>query len=974
MAIQWSPEKKGKSISIQIYWPQANPSVIDQEINLPVEGLLQLIDGVKNIQTLTQTGQSTFIIEFDETIDIDLTRYELSARIRQLYQQFPSSVSAPVVRVNTAQNNGAKTPILVYSLSGNTDNDLLTKYARNHLIPALSGIAGIQELVLNGNQQKEWQIILDSDKMALAKLNISDIQLALQQYMESASIGVLETHKHRIHVSLQGNTLQRAQDIGAIPILKNKDRILLLQDIAQIQSATQSAQAIYRLNGQSAIRLLIFAKPGSNILQTASRFKAEIQQLSQTFAPNCSIQLDHDASDYIRTELDKILRRSLYALSMLSILLLLSYRRWQGVFYMLICLIVNMGISCLFYWLLEIPLHLYALAGITVSFGLIIDNVLVMLQHWKRYQNHSVFPALLASTLTTLAALISIFFLPEHWKISLEAFAQVIIINLIISLLTSTIFLPALMQLPISVNKKNSTLAYSQLKRQVLLWQHYSRLITFLQANRRLITWMLILLFGLPVFLLPPKLGQVNWYNKSLGSTFFIENVKPILGGSLGLFLKKINRQSNFFKSLEETKITVNAQLTPGHKLEHLDSIFKQLEGVLTHYPEQIRSYSTHLQNDQLGYMHIHFQEASPSIFPHQLKAQLEKFCRNMGNVEWNIRGVGRGFSQGGNFNSTSYRLQMRGYHRQKLKEQARQLADSLLANPRIKSVNLNANTNWKEEELFQYNMLLDKQKLVLHEYSPSLVKLLLNEFNQTPSASLRTNDGQLIQLISQPQLEREYWHLNHQQIRRDSHYLILGQLGKIEKEQVKSQIIKENQEYIQYLDFDFIGPYTIGNSFLKQCLDKARLQMPTGFSVKRQGGTNREMNKQWIVLPLIYLLIFLICASTLESFQQAKKIILLIWLSYIGIFLGFGSLNLPVDQGIYTAFILVSGLVVNALILLFNEYKHLSYKFPKYTYYYKLYIKGTTQKNQSDNSKYFDYYFWFTSIYLRRKKYRFLV
>jgi multidrug efflux pump subunit AcrB len=185
---------------------------------------------------------------------------------------------------------------------------------------------------------------------------------------------------------------------------------------------------------------------------------------------------------------------------------------------------------------------------------------------------------------------------------------------------------------------------------------------------------------------------------------------------------------------------------------------------------------------------------------------------------------------------------------------------------------------------------------------------------------------------------------LDHQQIRRDSHYLILGQLGKIEKEQVKSQIIKENQEYIQYLDFDFIGPYTIGNSFLKQCLDQARLRMPTGFSVKRQRGMNREMNKQWIVLPLIYLLIFIICASTLESFQQAKKIMLLIWFSYIGIFLGFGSLNLPIDQGIYTAFILVSGLVVNALILLFNEYKRLSSRFSNLSPI-KLYIKALRRK-----------------------------
>lgn len=943
LPLQWTPQKKSTSISIHINWPDASPSVIDQEINLPVEGIIQLTHGVKNVQTLTQAGQSFFKIDFDEETNIDQTRYELSARIQQLYQQFPPTVIAPVIRVNMAQHSNSRAPLLVYSLSGGMTTDVLSKYAQNKIIPALSSVEGIQELTLIGTQQKEWQITLDSDKMALASISIASVKKAIQEYIESTSIGTVETNKHRINVSIQGNALRYSQDIGAIPIMKNESRLLLLKDIAHIQSGIQKAQTHYRLNGQSAVRILVFPKADANLLKTASRLKAEVLQLRESFPKNYSIQLDQDASDYIKNELNKILRRSLYALSLLSILLFLSYRKWQEICYLLVCLTINMGISCLFYFLFSIPLHIYALAGITVSFGLIIDNVLVMLQHWKQYQNRKVFPALLASTLTTMAALLSIFFLPAQWKINLEAFAQVIIINLTVSLLTSTVFLPALIQLFTSTPSPAKGL-YRKLRKQALFWQWYGRAILFLQARKKMVQWMLLLLFGLPMFLLPPKLGHAEWYNKSLGNTFFLENIKPVLGGSLGLFLKKIRLQGNFFKSLEETKITIHAKLNPGHKLEHLDDIFTQLEAFLAQQSEPIESYSTHLQNGQLGYMHIHFKDEIPRHFPPQLKVQLESFCKNMANVEWSIRGLGRGFSQGSNFNTTSYRLQMRGYHRQKLKKQAQQLADQLLKNPRIKTVNLNANANWQDNERYQYQMFLDKHKLALHEFSPAFVKTLLKDFSQSPYASFQTADGQFIQLKTTDQLKRAYWHLDHQQVQQDSSQFILGQLGRIEKESVKSQIFKENQEYIQYLDFDFIGPYKIGDEYINQCLEDTRLQLPTGFSVKQQKGLPRELNKQWFVLPMIYLLIYFICASTLESFYQAKKIILLIWFSYIGIFLCFGLFNLPIDQGIYTAFMLMSGLVVNALILLFNEYNQLALQFPKLSAN-KIYIKSLRRK-----------------------------
>jgi len=74
----------------------------------------------------------------------------------------------------------------------------------------------------------------------------------------------------------------------------------------------------------------------------------------------------------------------------------------------------------------------------------------------------------------------------------------------------------------------------------------------------------------------------------------------------------------------------------------------------------------------------------------------------------------------------------------------------------------------------------------------------------------------------------------------------------------------------------------------------------------------------------LVMGLIFFISAIMFESLRQAVVVLLLIPVSFIGIFLTFYLFDFSFDQGGYTSFILVSGLVVNSLILIINDYNDL--------------------------------------------------
>ncbi len=116
----------------------------------------------------------------------------------------------------------------------------------------------------------------------------------------------------------------------------------------------------------------------------------------------------------------------------------------------------------------------------------------------------------------------------------------------------------------------------------------------------------------------------------------------------------------------------------------------------------------------------------------------------------------------------------------------------------------------------------------------------------------------------------------------------------------------------------------------LNEKIEEMKKELPLGYSIeRRQLSWGSQPEKQYALLGLIIVLIFFICALTFESLQQALAIIFIISTSFIGIFLTFYWFKFPFDQGGYTSFLLTSGLVVNGLILLVNDFNGFRKKYP---------------------------------------------
>ncbi|MBN1340129.1 MAG: efflux RND transporter permease subunit [Bacteroidales bacterium] len=937
LSVRLSPSSFLPSVSIVSYWQNASPVAMEQEVTSRLEGALGLIEGVERISSVTGRGKSDITLDIDRFTDIDIVRLEAASAIRLLYPSLPDGVTYPQTILNRPGEEEEK-PLITFSLNGPSLPWLIQKFALDHIKKPLIQIDGVGKAEVYGAAPLEWQIVYKTNALRALGIRPSEIATALENYFEKRQAGYayIRQGDGKLFASLEtGQDPLKPALWGNIPVKRAGSRIIRLSDIASVSLQEQEPSAYFRINGLNTVNIVVYAEKGANSLVVAKRVKKTTGKLVQDLPAGYQLMTEYDSTGYIAGELEKISGRSFFTVAILLLFVLLASLSFRYLFVILLSLFTNISICFALYYLCGIDIHLYSLAGITISLGLIIDNTIVMADHIIHQGNRRVFLALTASTLTTVAALAFILFLPEEIKLDLMDFAIIIIINLAVSLAIALFFIPSLL-VYVNIRKGNTGKRYRRLRIASRLSSIYGNLVVLLLRYRRAVVVLAILAFGLPVFLLPSHLPSGKWYadifNKTLGSEWYNENARPVvnkvLGGSLRLFVYYVYEGSYYTKP-EKTALYVWASLPKGASIQQMDDVFKNLEAYLVHFKE-IEKFITRVYSPQNAGMTIYFRNLyEESSFPYILKSRLIARSLDLGGVNWNIYGVGKGFSnQTGGSEMVNYKVAMFGYNHDELFRQAEKLREKLLKHPRIQEVNISGwKYWWEKEKSYEYFLETDREQAMARNLPPETMAEALLSTNAAGGITVNVSTGNEIlqaRIIPEGESSMDVWNTFNTPVGNQD--LKIGSLTSISKGIAAPAIYKEDQNYLRIVDFNYLGNFKFGDRFLDNKLEEMQTIMPLGYYAKKVNmgfHSGEEAPLQSGLVALLMAIIFIICAVLFESLKQPLAIILVIPLSFTGIFLAFYLTGFNFDQGGYASFLLLSGLTVNSAIYLVNEFNN---------------------------------------------------
>lgn len=952
LPVKLNPSRTLPGFTVRFSMPGTSSRVVEMEATSKLESMLARIKGVKGMYSTSSNGYGSITVDLDKHADVDAVRFEASTIIRQTWSQLPSGVSYPYIDMKVPDANTAR-PFLSFTLNAPSTPILIQQYAEEHIKPRLAKLQGIYKIDLSGATPMEWRLEYDSEQLRTLGISISDIQRAIQLHYNKEFLGThnMDTAggKQWIRLVLIPDGVSGQFIPSDITVTASDGKIIRLDELVTVARMEEAPQSYYRINGLNSIYMSVTAVETANQLQLSNEVMQEMEVIRLTLPPGYEVHTSYDATEYIREELNKIYFRTGLTVLILLVFVWIITLNLKYLLLIVTSLAINISVAVIFYYLFGLEMQLYSLAGITVSLNLVIDSTIVMTDHILHRRNLKAFMSVLAATLTTMGALVIIFFLDEKIRLNLQDFAAVVIINLAVSLFVALFFVPAMID-RIKLVKRQSVKrwvrSHIRIRRLTVYFTHfYQLLIRFLLRWRVAVCILLLLGFGLPVFLLPEKLeGEGKWierYNKTLGSSTYKEKVKPVvdkaLGGSLHLFVQKVY-EGSYFSRNEEVVLYANANLPNGSTLEQMNTLVKRVETYLSGFKE-IKQFHASVYNARRANLQIYFKkEYQHSGFPYTLKANLIGKVSELGGGSWDVYGLqDQGFSNDVRESAGSYRIKMYGYNYDELYAWAEKLKEVLLSHRRIKEVFIKSEFSWWKDDYQEFYFNLNKERMAQEginaQHLFSAIQPIFGKNMQV--GSVVTESGtESIRLSSRQSHDYDVWAMQFFPYGVDGgkHYK-LSELATVEKGQMPQQIAKENQQYRLCLQYEYIGSYEQGNKIQKRDLEEFNKLLPMGYTAESDSQSwswGKKDNKQYLLLLVVIAIIFFTTSILFNSLKQPLAIIFVIPVSYIGVFLTFYWFRLNFDQGGFASFVLLCGITVNASIYILNEYNSIRSRFPR--------------------------------------------
>lgn len=952
LPVKLNPSRTLPGFTVRFSMPGTSSRVVEMEATSKLESMLARIKGVKGMYSTSSNGYGSITVDLDKHADVDAVRFEASTIIRQTWSQLPSGVSYPYIDMKVPDANTAR-PFLSFTLNAPSTPILIQQYAEEHIKPRLAKLQGIYKIDLSGATPMEWRLEYDSEQLRTLGISISDIQRAIQLHYNKEFLGThnMDTAggKQWIRLVLIPDGVSGQFIPSDITVTASDGKIIRLDELVTVARMEEAPQSYYRINGLNSIYMSVTAVETANQLQLSNEVMQEMEVIRLTLPPGYEVHTSYDATEYIREELNKIYFRTGLTVLILLVFVWIITLNLKYLLLIVTSLAINISVAVIFYYLFGLEMQLYSLAGITVSLNLVIDSTIVMTDHILHRRNLKAFMSVLAATLTTMGALVIIFFLDEKIRLNLQDFAAVVIINLAVSLFVALFFVPAMID-RIKLVKRQSVKrwvrSHIRIRRLTVYFTHfYQLLIRFLLRWRVAVCILLLLGFGLPVFLLPEKLeGEGKWierYNKTLGSSTYKEKVKSVvdkaLGGSLRLFVQKVY-EGSYFSRNEEVVLYANANLPNGSTLEQMNTLVKRVETYLSGFKE-IKQFHASVYNARRANLQIYFKkEYQHSGFPYTLKANLIGKVSELGGGSWDVYGLqDQGFSNDVRESAGSYRIKMYGYNYDELYAWAEKLKEVLLSHRRIKEVFIKSEFSWWKDDYQEFYFNLNKERMAQEginaQHLFSAIQPIFGKNMQV--GSVVTESGtESIRLSSRQSHDYDVWAMQFFPYGVDGgkHYK-LSELATVEKGQMPQQIAKENQQYRLCLQYEYIGSYEQGNKIQKRDLEEFNKLLPMGYTAESDSQSwswGKKDNKQYLLLLVVIAIIFFTTSILFNSLKQPLAIIFVIPVSYIGVFLTFYWFRLNFDQGGFASFVLLCGITVNASIYILNEYNSIRSRFPR--------------------------------------------
>ena len=376
------PRVEFPTIQVTAQYPGASPETMASTVAQPLERQFSQISGVSQMTSVSVSGNTQVVVQFDLDRNIDAASLDVQAAINNAGGSLPKNLPNPPL---FRKVNPADSPVLILSVQ----SDLVPlidvdDYADNILSQQISQISGVSQVSIGGEQKRSIRVQVDPARLAAMNMTLEDVRTLLVTATVDAPKGTVDGVERSFDV-YDNDQLTKSADVNNIILAYRNGGPVRVRDIGRAVDGPENARLAGWQNGRRGIQLFIFKQPGANVIDTVERVKAALPALRAAIPPSIQIDTIVDRTVTIRASVHEVQFTLMLSIALVVMVIFVFLRNfWATIIPSITVPLALVGTFAVMY-LCGYSLDNLSLMALTIAVGFVVDDAIVMLENIYRH-------------------------------------------------------------------------------------------------------------------------------------------------------------------------------------------------------------------------------------------------------------------------------------------------------------------------------------------------------------------------------------------------------------------------------------------------------------------------------------------------------------------------------------------------------------------------------------------------------------
>ena len=377
------PDLSDVQVIVRTDYPGQGPQIVEEQVTYPLTSAFLSVPGARTVRGYSMFGTSFVYVIFEDGTDLYWARSRVLEYLSQIGDRLPDGVSPALGPDATGVGW-----VYAYSLrdtTGTYDLGQLRSTQDFYLKTELQAVEGVAEVATIGGFQKQYQVVVDPQRLAAYNVPIGHVANALRRSNRDVGGRLLELGEREFIVRGKGY-LRGVADIRDVVLRAENGTPVTIGQVAEVRIGPEIRRGIADVNGEGeVVGGIVVMRSGENAQATIDRVKARIAELGAGLPPGVEVVTEYDRSGLIGRAVESLTVKIWEELLVVALIVLVFLLHVRSAFVAVVTVPVGILIALGVMRLLGINANIMSLGGIAIAIGVMVDASLVMVENAHKH-------------------------------------------------------------------------------------------------------------------------------------------------------------------------------------------------------------------------------------------------------------------------------------------------------------------------------------------------------------------------------------------------------------------------------------------------------------------------------------------------------------------------------------------------------------------------------------------------------------